>query len=114
MIQVFYYVQFKFQRFLKCILDLSTLFLEIANSQVEGLSAMQCAMKTHESSFHNDIASRGTAFKFVNKSCTLGKTPNYHDAFWNKTTNEDSAVYVAINTKPLGKRTGNQPFIETD
>ena len=83
--------------------DLNTLFLEMSNSLQEDLNVMQCAIKTRESFLSTDLAQQATAFKFSNNSCTLGKTPNYHDGFLRKTTNEDSAVYVAMNTKPIGK-----------
>ena len=81
--------------------DINSLYMEIPGSLLKPMTRRQCAIKAQESSMNPDLSQRATAFKFINETCTLGKTPEFHDAFWNKTTNDESAVHVAINTKPI-------------
>ena len=77
--------------------------MEIPGSSHEGMTTQQCALRTYESSFDENPEKKATAFKFTNNSCTLGKTPSTHDAFFNKPTiNNESSIHVAINSKPFG------------
>ena len=82
--------------------------MEIPGVFFQNVSTNDCAMRSLESSFSSDITKRSTAFKFINNTCTLGQTPQFHDAFWNKTTNDESAVHVALNTKPIGTMTNKR------